>query len=79
MTKYIRHKDLGIITFDGSRLQHAQLAEWLGGRDQILSAGLVLQTHDPDKPFKCTGDTTLRISADSGDTDRLNAQFTSFH
>lgn len=36
--KYIVHKQLGLICFQ-SHIQHAAMANWLGGKENIESAG----------------------------------------
>lgn len=38
--KYIEHKELGFILFP-SNINHDSMANWLGGKDKVSSAGVV--------------------------------------
>jgi hypothetical protein len=49
--KYIRHRKLGFVIFEGS-VRHDEVANQLGGISQVVSAGFVVT---PDIDLKCLG------------------------
>lgn len=58
--KYIRHRELGFVLFEGS-VRHDEVAKKLGGSDQIVSAGFVFT---PAFEPRCLGYSgTLNLSA----------------
>lgn len=77
--KYIRHRTLGFIIFEGTALQHADLAKKLGDPTDIVSAGFVFA---PGTNAMCVGFSgSLNIPAAPTDSvelrNRLEALMTS--
>ena len=73
--KYIRHKKLGFILFEGS-VQHAELARSLGATEDVLSAGFVFA---PNVSLKCLGhSSTLNLSASPADETDLRTRMAGF-
>lgn len=69
--KYIRHKKLGFILFEGS-LRHDEVAETVGGRDQVVSAGFVFA---PVLSLKCLGySESLQLHAAESDGNDLRSR-----
>ncbi len=73
--KYIRHKRLGFILFEGT-VPHAAVANELGGPDEVVSAGFVFT---PGGQPKCLGHSgTLNLGAGASDTDDLRHRLNAF-
>lgn len=73
--KYIRHKKLGFVLFEGS-VQHAEVARSLGSTDDIVSAGFVFAPH---VAFKCLGhSSSLNLSVAPADESDLRARMVGF-
>lgn len=67
--KYIRFRDAGFVVFEQHQ-QHSDVAKKFPS-DEVLSAGQVNLTCEPDQ-IGCYGDSvTLKTSAKDGDTDTL--------
>jgi hypothetical protein len=49
--KYIRHRKLGFVIFEGS-VRHDDVARQLGGPSQVISAGFIFT---PEIELKCLG------------------------
>ena len=66
--KYIRHKKLGFVLFEGS-VGHDEVARSLGGREQVMSAGFVFA---PGVVLKCLGhSSSLDLSSGPSDESDL--------
>lgn len=73
--KYIRHKKLGFILFEGS-VPHVAVADHFGGREEVVSAGFVFS---PAGEAKCLGHSgTLNLGASACDTDDLRQRLNAF-
>lgn len=71
--KYLIHSELGPVIFSHNT-DHIQLANYLGGKDKILSAGFV---EDFGKPIgiQCFGESsTLNIPSDKKDTNIIKRE-----
>ena len=74
--KFIRHKQLGFVIFE-KHTDHSAMANYLGGKDQVMSAGFVMSNPAPDEfaPVVCFGEsTTLRMEPGENDTHSLNSR-----
>ena len=73
--KYIRHKKLGFILFEGS-VPHAEVASQFGGREEVLSAGFVFA---PAGEPRCLGHSgTLNLGTQASDADDLRQRLNAF-
>jgi len=73
--KYIRHKKLGFVLFEGT-VQHVELARSLGSPEEVLSAGFVFA---PNVSLRCLGhSSTLNLSAGPADESDLRSRMAAF-
>jgi hypothetical protein len=73
--KYIRHKKLGFILFEGG-IAHAEVASRFGGADEVVSAGFVFA---PQLEARCVGYSgTLNLGHSPADTDDLKVRMKAF-
>ena len=73
--KYIRHRKLGFVVFEGS-VRHAEVAESLGGAEEIMSAGFIVT---PAVDLRCVGhSSSLNLGVLPRDGEDLQDRLTSF-
>ena len=71
--KFVNHARHGIIIF-GDHIEHKTMADFLGSREEITSAGFV-NLADPEL-IQCSGRSqTLGVSSDQRDTSMLRMMF----
>jgi hypothetical protein len=75
LMKYIRHKQLGFILFEGG-IAHADVARRFGGAHEVVSAGFVFA---PQLDAKCLGHSgTLNLGIAPTDSDDLKSRMKAF-
>ncbi len=73
--KYIRHRKLGFVLFEGS-VRHDQVANSLGGATEVVSAGFVFT---PGADLMCMGhSSTLNIGFGPSDARDLKSRLRAF-
>jgi hypothetical protein len=73
--KYIRHKKLGFILFEG-KVPHVEVAQQLGGVGEVESAGFVFA---PDMEVRCLGHSgTLDVGTAPYDSADLRSRMKAF-
>jgi hypothetical protein len=78
--KYIRLKTGPIIIFSES-INHSEMAQYFGGKENVESAGAVSASIDYEDNLLSTGGVsqTLHVGSDAGDANRIINQISIYH